>query len=75
MQNILQRNSKAPKKFWAELKKLMPGKKSKSNSPEKLSLCDNNGFSLESDLAMANYANDYFVKVGQNLANTLPTNS
>lgn len=73
IKNKISSNTGSPRKFWANLKKLMPGKKGSINSNQnsKISLVDDDGCPLEDDFELSNYANKYFVSVGPNLASEI----
>ena len=54
-----------PKKFWNELKNVIPGNKCKSN--EVFNLVDSNSMALSNDVA-STYVNNYFSTIGRTLA-------
>ena len=66
IKNQLIKYAKDPKKFWEELKKLLP-KASKSSS---LNLKDSDGSDITSSDA-AKHINDYFANIGKNLADKI----
>lgn len=72
VKDTLTRTANNPKKFWGNLKKLMPGKKDLSKSPSNIILKDNNGILLTNELETSNQANNFFVNVGPELASKIP---
>lgn len=67
----LSANEKTPKKFWARLKILMPGKKNRSTSPTPVSLVDPHDIPFTDNKLMANFANTFFTNIGPQLASNI----
>lgn len=62
-------HAKSPKKFWARLKSLMPGKKGdKSSRSPPIRLTDSSGAKLTDNSSIANPANQFFINIGPQLA-------
>lgn len=72
VKTLLANNFNNPKKFWVNLKKLMPGKKDLNKSSKTIVLKDENRLILEDNLKTANHANIFFIRVGPDLAAKIP---
>lgn len=75
IQTGLQEDQLSPKKYWKRLKLLMPGKKDLKDSHSPITVTDNEDgeFSNESD--MADYVNNFFIKVGPDLAGKITSDN
>lgn len=63
----------SPRKFWYDLKNLMPGKKGIiKNSTSRISLANNDGFLFDIEQNLVNFANSYMINVGLDLAAKIP---